>query len=146
MLGLKLNHVSKRGPRASANSTLNLDGRNQALIMLPFNTDLKHHRAVVTWQGNIVNGWNLVNEEYVNMYVCMSAGIQSAGHLVPETLGSNPAFSRGRQLVCFGFDVSALKLTPTMYIARARRETISAVGSSGLNAHWSKAQAIELKF
>ena len=46
-----------------------------------------------------------------NMYVCMyssvglSAGIQSAGDLVSETLmGSNPAFSRGRQLVSFRFE------------------------------------------
>ena len=31
----------------------------------------------------------------------LSAGIQSAGDLVSETLGSNPAFSKGRQLVSF---------------------------------------------
>ena len=37
--------------------------------------------------------------------VSLSAGIQSAGDLVSETLmGSNPAFSRGRQLVSFGIE------------------------------------------
>ena len=37
--------------------------------------------------------------------VCLSAGIQSAGDLVSETLmGSNAAFSRGRQLVSFRFE------------------------------------------
>ena len=36
--------------------------------------------------------------------VGLSAGIQSAGDLVSETLGSNPAFSKGRQLVCFRFE------------------------------------------
>ena len=37
--------------------------------------------------------------------VGLSAGIQSAGDLVSETLmGSNPAFSRGRQLVSFRFE------------------------------------------
>ena len=37
--------------------------------------------------------------------VSLSAGIQSAGDLVSETLmGSNPAFSRGRQLVSFRFE------------------------------------------
>ena len=34
----------------------------------------------------------------------LSAGIQSAGDLVFETMGSNPAFSRGRQLVSFRFE------------------------------------------
>ena len=35
----------------------------------------------------------------------LSAGIQSAGDLVSETLmGSNPAFNRGRQLVSFRFE------------------------------------------
>ena len=32
--------------------------------------------------------------------VGLSSGIQSAGDSVPETLGSNPAFSRGRQTTC----------------------------------------------
>ena len=37
--------------------------------------------------------------------VSSSAGIQSAGNLVSETLmGLNPAFSRGRQLVSFRFE------------------------------------------
>ena len=37
--------------------------------------------------------------------VGLSAGIQSAGDLVSETLmGSNPAFSRGRQLVSLRFE------------------------------------------
>ena len=39
----------------------------------------------------------------------LSAGIQSAGDLVSETLmGSNPAFSRGRQLVSFPFEYRLL--------------------------------------
>ena len=39
------------------------------------------------------------------MDACMHAvGIQSASDLVSETLGSNPAFSRGRQLVSFRFE------------------------------------------
>ena len=50
---------------------------------------------------------------FVCMYVCMdrwmdgwmSAVIQPASDLVSETLmGSNPAFSRGRQLVSFPFE------------------------------------------
>ena len=36
--------------------------------------------------------------------IALSAGIQSPGNLVSETLGSNPTFSRGRQLVCFRFE------------------------------------------
>ena len=36
--------------------------------------------------------------------VGLSVGIQSAGDLVSETPGSNPAFSRGRQLVSFRFE------------------------------------------
>ena len=36
--------------------------------------------------------------------VVLSTGIQSAGDLVSETLGSNPVFSRGRQLVSFRFE------------------------------------------
>ena len=37
--------------------------------------------------------------------VGLSVSIQSAGHLVSETLmGSNPAFSRGRQFVSFRFE------------------------------------------
>ena len=36
--------------------------------------------------------------------VGLSAGIQSAGDLVSETPGSNPAFSSGRQLVSFRFE------------------------------------------
>ena len=53
--------------------------------------------------------------EAAYMYVCLildssgglSAGIQSAGDLVSETLCSNPAFSRGRQLVSFRFEYIA---------------------------------------
>ena len=36
--------------------------------------------------------------------VSLSAGIQSVDDLVSETWGSNPAFSRGRQLVSFRFE------------------------------------------
>ena len=37
-----------------------------------------------------------------------TAGIQSSGDSVPETLGSKPAFSRWRQLVSFRFDITSL--------------------------------------
>ena len=41
----------------------------------------------------------------IDSSVGLSAGIQSAGDLVSETLmGSNPALSRGRQLVSFRFE------------------------------------------
>ena len=40
--------------------------------------------------------------------VGLSAGIQSAVDLVSETLGSNPAFSRERQLVSFWFEYRLL--------------------------------------
>ena len=36
--------------------------------------------------------------------VSLSAGIQSAGDLVSETLGSNPAFSKGGRIVFFRFE------------------------------------------
>ena len=35
--------------------------------------------------------------------IALSAGIQSPGDLVSEILGSNPAFSRGRQFVSLRF-------------------------------------------
>ena len=46
----------------------------------------------------------------MNVYFCLildnglPVGIQSAGDMVSETLGSNPAFIRGRQLVTFLFE------------------------------------------
>ena len=40
--------------------------------------------------------------------VGLSAGIQSAGDSVPETLRSNPAFSRGRQLVSLESKIACL--------------------------------------
>ena len=40
--------------------------------------------------------------------VGLSVGIQSAGDSVPETLGSDSAFSRGRQLVSFRFEIACL--------------------------------------
>ena len=48
--------------------------------------------------------------------VGLSAGIQSTGDPVPESLGSNPAYSRGRQLVSFRKSIAcatASKLTTT---------------------------------
>ena len=53
--------------------------------------------------------------------VCFSVGIQSARDSVPETLGSNSAFSSGRQLVSFSsrklFVRSRVsKLTTKMYV------------------------------
>ena len=48
-----------------------------------------------------VQGFSLILDSWVGL----SAGIQSAGDLVSETLmGSNPASSRGRQLVSFRFE------------------------------------------
>ena len=45
------------------------------------------------------------------VYACgLSAGIRSAGDSVPETLVSNPAFSRRRQL--FSFRVNIISLLP----------------------------------
>ena len=55
--------------------------------------------------------------------VGVSASIRSAGNSVPKTLDSNPAFSRGRQLVSFRFEnrflacARASKLTTNMYIS-----------------------------
>ena len=54
--------------------------------------------------------------------VGLPVGSQSAGDWVPETLGSNPAFSRGSYLISFRFDIISLlplhkKLTTTdMYV------------------------------
>ena len=43
------------------------------------------------------------------VYACgLSAGIRSAGDSVPETLVSNPAFSRGRQIFSFRVDITSL--------------------------------------
>ena len=48
-----------------------------------------------------VQGFSLILDSSVGL----SVGIQSAGDLVSETLmGSNPALSRGRQLVSFRFE------------------------------------------
>ena len=41
---------------------------------------------------------------FLESSVGLSAGIQSAGDLVSETLGSNHASSRGRQFVPFRFE------------------------------------------
>ena len=43
--------------------------------------------------------------------VGLSAGIQSAGDLVSETLGSNPAFSREKQLVSSRFEIASIYLS-----------------------------------
>ena len=49
--------------------------------------------------------WIQVLSLILDSSVGLSVGIQSAGDLVSETLmGSNPAFSRGRQLVSFRFE------------------------------------------
>ena len=44
----------------------------------------------------------------LDISVSLPAGIQSAGNLVSETLGSNPAFTRGRQRVSFRFNIACL--------------------------------------
>ena len=48
--------------------------------------------------------WVQVLSLILDSSVGLSAGIQSAGDSVSETLGSNPVFSRGRQLVSFRFE------------------------------------------
>ena len=51
--------------------------------------------------GCLVQVFSLILDSSVGL----SAGIQSTGNSVPETLlGSNPAFSSGRQLVSFGLE------------------------------------------
>ena len=73
----------------------------------------------------------------------LSAGIRSAGDLVPETLWDRILLQQRRTTCLFSIRKSlactrALKLTTTnMYIARARCECQPAVGTSGLNARWS---------
>ena len=64
--------------------------------------------AKTNWQWGRV-GWRLADHRdglssscfslILDISVGLSAGIQSAGNLVSETLGTNPAFSGGRQLV-----------------------------------------------
>ena len=54
-----------------------------------------------SWLGT--GCWVQVFSFILDSAVSLSAGIQSAGDLVSETLGSNPAFNRGRQLVSFRF-------------------------------------------
>ena len=96
--------------------------------------------SLIIGKGCRVHIFSLIFDSSVGF----SAGIQSAGDLVSETLmGSNPAFGRGRHLLSFRFEISlacarASKLTTiNMYIVRARCECQTAVGSSGLNARWS---------
>ena len=48
--------------------------------------------------------WVQVLSLILDSSVSLSVGIQSACDLVSETLGSNPAFNRGRQLVSFRFE------------------------------------------
>ena len=75
--------------------------------------------------------------------VGLSASIQSAGELVSGAPSSNPAFSRGTQLVSFDFNIACLCQSieinnkTNMYIAWARCESQLTVGPSGLNARWS---------
>ena len=58
------------------------------------------------WSYNVGAGCRVpVFSLILDSSVGLSAGIQSAGDLVSETLmGSNPAFSRGRQIVSFRFE------------------------------------------
>ena len=86
-----------------------------------------------------------------NFILGLSAGIQSAGDSVLETLvrilhsaeDDNLSPFKRKSLTCAG----ATKLTSThMYIARAMCESQPEVGSGGLNACWSWRRAIEFKF
>ena len=57
--------------------------------------------SLIIGTGRRVQVFSLILDSSVGL----SMGIQSAGDLVSETLmGSNPAFSRGRQLVSFRFE------------------------------------------
>ena len=90
---------------------------------------------------------------YIHEYVCIGSislwvGIQSAGDLVSRLAQLRILHST---LSPFDLNIACLsqstKLTTTnMYIARARCESLSAVKSSGLNAHSSWGWAVEFKF
>ena len=56
--------------------------------------------SLILGSGSRVQVFSLILDSSVGL----SAGFQSAGDLVFETLGSNPAFSRGTQLVSFRFE------------------------------------------
>ena len=57
--------------------------------------------SLIIGKGCRVQVFSLILDSSVGL----SVGIQSAGNLVSETLmGSNPALSRGRQLVSFRFE------------------------------------------
>ena len=56
--------------------------------------------SLIIWTGCRVQVCSLILDSSVGL----SASIQSAGDLVSGTRGSNPAFSRGTQLVSFRFE------------------------------------------
>ena len=56
-------------------------------------------QVLIIGVGYWVQVFNLIRDSSVSL----SAGIQSAGDSVPETLGSNPEFSRRMQVVFFRF-------------------------------------------
>ena len=81
--------------------------------------NIKHNKHACMYTTGY---WVQVFSLFLGSSVSLSVGIQSFGDSVPETLGSNPAFSRGRQLlVSIRFNITSLL----------------SVGSSGLNARWS---------
>ena len=59
---------------------------------------------VITGAGYWVQNFSSILDSLVGM----SMGLRSAGDSVLETLGSYPAFSRGRQLVSFRFYITSL--------------------------------------
>ena len=73
----------------------------QSQVRKPTGSEVKWAEcSLIIGTGCWVQVFSLIPDSSVGL----SAGIQSAGDLVSETPGSNPAFSRGRQLVSFRFE------------------------------------------
>ena len=62
--------------------------------------------TLIIWLGYWVQVFSLILDSWVGL----SAGILSAGDSVPETLGSNPAFNRGGQLVSFRLTLGKIEI------------------------------------
>ena len=60
------------------------------------------------WLVSMSEGMGGRMDQWMVYACCWSAGIRSAENSVPETMGSNPVFSRGRQLFSSRFHMSSL--------------------------------------